>query len=169
MKSKIITLKKILTVETVYFISLFFISFLAPFSGSQAVAGPLVNASLFLAVIFIGVRGALLIALFPSVIALFSGILPIALAPMIPLIILSNVILVLVFNLFSTNFWKGVFLASFTKFVFLFLGGLVVANFVLSGPVALRMVSLMSWTQLVTALGGGVIAYLFLIGKAKKA
>ncbi len=169
MKSKIIALKKILSAEKIYFISLFFISFFAPFSGSQAVAGPLVNAALFLAVIFIGVRGALLIAFFPSIVALFSGILPVALAPMIPLIVLSNIIFVLVFNRFLMNFWEGVFLASFAKFVFLFLAGSVVGNFILGETAALRVASLMSWTQLATALIGGVIAYLFLTENIKKA
>ncbi len=159
MKTKTIALKKILTTEMAYFAIFFSAVLFAPLIGVQAITGPIVNAILFLAVIFIGVRGAVLIALFPSIIALSVGLLPPAIAPMIPFIISGNVILVVVFNHFYKSFWKGVFLASYLKFLFLSLSSLVVVNFLTNEIIAKQMLVMMSCPQLITALAGGVIAH----------
>jgi hypothetical protein len=67
---------------------------------SQWITGPIVNVALILSVFLIGVRGAVLIGLLPSTIGLGSGLLPAVLAPMIPFIIISNIILVLIIDLF---------------------------------------------------------------------
>ncbi len=162
MKTKTIALKKILTAEMAYFAVLFSAVLFAPLIGVQAITGPLVNAALFLAVIFTGVQGAVLIALFPSIVALSVGLLPAVMAPMIPFIMVGNVILILIFNRFRQKFWEGVFLASFFKFLFLFSSSFVVVNLIVGEAVAQRAAAVMSWPQLATALAGGLIAYFVL-------
>lgn len=74
----------------------------APLLGfhSQWVTGPIVNAALILSVFLLDIRGAMLIGLLPSTIALSTGLLPATLASMVPFIIISNVIFVLVIDYF---------------------------------------------------------------------
>ena len=94
---------------------------LAPLIGSQAIVGPIVNATLFISVVLLGVRAGILVGLIPSSIALYIGLLPSVLAPMIPFIIIGNTILVLVFGyLKNRNYWLGVVSSGFLKFIFLF-------------------------------------------------
>ena len=78
----------------------------APLVGlhSQWITGPVVNMALILAVFLIGIRGALLIGILPSTIALGTGLLPAVLAPMIPFIIISNTLLILVIDYFRSHF-----------------------------------------------------------------
>ena len=120
MKIDAITLKKILTKEIVFFSLFSSIIIFSPFFGAQAVTGSLVNAVLFLTTILLGVKSAVILAVFPSIIALAVGFLPITIAPFIPFIITGNVILVIVFDKLQSNYWRGVVLASFLKFGFLF-------------------------------------------------
>jgi riboflavin transporter len=162
MKAKTIVIKKIITNELTFFVVLFFTAFLAPFFGSQAVSGPLVNATLFLATIFLGLKSAIFIAVFPSIIAISVGILPLPLVPFIPFIMIGNIILIFVFNSLLKDYWLGVFTASFLKFMFLFISSQVVANFLFQGPLAKQILTMMSWPQFATAMAGGVIAYVVL-------
>jgi uncharacterized membrane protein len=103
----------------------------------------------------LGPQNAILVGLIPSVVALSTGLLPAVLAPIIPFIMISNTILILTFAyLRRKNFWLGVTAASVLKFVFLFSMSAMVMDS--------KMASMMSWPQLLTALAGGVIAYLAL-------
>lgn len=137
---------------------------LAPLLGhSQAITGPIVNATLFVAVVLFGSQGALLVGLVPSLIALSVGLLPPVLAPMVPFIMLGNTILVLVFSyLRQKNYWLGVFFASILKFTFLFATSSLVVNLLSKKELAQKAAAMMSWPQFLTALAGGVLAYLFL-------
>jgi len=159
MKIKTIALSEIKTKEITLFFGLLFVASIVPLIGSQAVTGPVVNATLFLATVFIGIQGAVGIALFPSIVALSTGMLPAATFPLVPFIMTGNVILVLVFKYFSQNFWKGVIFASFAKFLFLYAASFLVLNNLLEGAVLGQVSVMMSWPQLLTALTGGVIAF----------
>jgi hypothetical protein len=59
---------------------------------NQAIVSPLVNATLLLSLIYLGQNQAYIMAILPSTVALSSGLLPVIMAPMIPFIILSNII-----------------------------------------------------------------------------
>ncbi len=129
----------------------------------QAITGPIVNATLFLAVALLGVQSALFIGLIPSVIALSVGLLPSPLAPMVPFIMLSNAILIITFSqLKEKNFWLGVASGSILKFLFLFATSFLMTRLIANEQIAQKAASLLSWPQLVTALAGGIIAYLIL-------
>ncbi len=139
------------------------IAFIAPFIREQAITGSIVNAVLFVSTAVLGVQAGLLIALIPSVISLSVGLLPPALAPMIPFIILGNSILVSVFNYFKEkNYWMGMFFGSALKFIFLFGTSSLVISLLLKKELAGNVAAMMSWPQLFTALAGGLIAYLVL-------
>jgi len=168
------------------FTALVGVATLAPLLGNQSITGPIVNATLFIAVVTMGWRNAILIGLTPSLIALMAGTLPSVLAPMVPFIAVSNAMLIVVFGLFAKkpariatparhadashagwqsvaggNYWLGIASASFLKFVFLFGTSAILINlFNIQLPKSIAL--MMSYPQLLTALAGGVIAYLFL-------
>ncbi len=125
----------------------------------QWVTGPLVNAVLFLSVIYCGLSGALIVGMVPSTIALSAGLLPVAIAPAIPFIILGNAVMVSIFSLLKKkSFWTGVVGGSVLKAAFLFLTVPIIAGLVAKPVIVQKIVLMFSWPQLVTALAGGVIA-----------
>ncbi len=158
----------IINKEKIYVLSQFIlltgIAVTAPLLGfQQAISGPIINAVLFISVVLLGVRGAILIALVPSLIALSVGLLPPVLAPMIPFIMTSNAILILAFSyLREKNYWLAIISASLMKFLFLWGTSLIVIDLLLKKEIASKVAMTMSWPQLLTALAGGLIAYLFL-------
>jgi hypothetical protein len=160
-KSLVLKKEKIFVLSQ--FIVLVGIATAAPLFHSQPITGPIVNATLFISVILLGTQGAILVGLIPSLIALSVGTLPPVLAPMIPFIMLGNVILILAFNyLRNKNYWLAVVGASFLKFLFLLSTSSIVINLLLKKEIASKVAMMMSWPQLLTALFGGLIAYLFL-------
>ena len=151
-KTLVINKEKIFVLSQ--FIILIGIATAAPLFHSQPITGSIVNATLFIAVVLLGVKSAILIGLVPSLIALSTGLLSPVLAPMIPFIMTGNAVLILVFNyLRNKNYWLAIISASFIKFLLLF-------SF--SREISSAIAVMMSWPQLLTALSGGLIAYLFL-------
>jgi len=139
-----------------------FIAILAPYFLNQFLTGTIINAMLFIAVVMVGIEYAFFLCLIPSLVSIYTGLLPIVLAPMIPFIIMGNIILVLIFNKFyKKNFWLGAVPASLAKFIFIWCLGMILASSILSG-IASKLMLMASWPQLATALMGAVIAYIFL-------
>ena len=133
---------------------------IAPLAGNQFVTGTIVNASLLVSVALFGLGGAISLCFIPSIISLFTGLLPFVMAPMIPFIIMGNVLLVLVFDLLRRrNFFLGVVPGALLKFSFLFLTSNYLIHFFVKEAVASKIAVMMSWPQLVTALLGGAVAY----------
>jgi len=127
---------------------------------AQWVTGPLVNAVLFLSVIYCGLSGALIVGMIPSVIALSAGLLPVAIALAIPFIMIGNAIMVSVFYFAKKKgFLTGVIGGSLLKFVFLLLTVPVIAGLVAKPAIAQKVALMFSWPQLITALAGGVLAW----------
>ena len=96
----------------------------------------------------------------PSTVALANGLLPVALAPMIPFIMLSNVIYLQSFSFLETKTKSvtAVFIAALLKTIFLTL----VVRFLMSGLLALPLLAkvqvMMTLPQLWTAVVGGLLA-----------
>ncbi len=166
--TKTLVIKRETILSITYFIILLAIATFAPFLKSQTITGPIVNATLFISVLILGAENAILVGLVPSLVALSVGFLPAAISPMIPFIMAGNAILVVVFNFFRRkNYWLGVILASVLKFLFLWSSSSIVINLLLKKEIAQKAAAMMSWPQLLTALAGGVIAYLILKGIKK--
>jgi hypothetical protein len=162
-RTEVLTITK---ARALTFIVLLGIASAAPLIGHQQfITGPIVNATLLIATVLLGLRGGILIGLIPSTIALSVGLLPPVLAPMIPFIILGNAILVVTFGyLRDKNYWLALVSGSILKFAFLFGTSGMVINLLLDQKVASNVAMMMSWPQLATALMGGLIAYGFLRG-----
>lgn len=137
---------------------------LLPLFPLQQITGPLVNALLYIAVVMLGVNNALLICFLPSVVAISTGLLPILMLPLIPVIIVGNILLVLMFSrLREKNFWLGVGAASLLKYILIYSLASILASQMIQQPPFAKVVStMMGLPQLVNALLGGIIAWIFL-------
>lgn len=132
----------------------------APFIRQQLVSGIVVNAVLILAVCLYGAREGLILALVPSSVALAVGLLPPVLAPMVPFIIIGNAILVLAVDfLRKLDFWAGALVGAVLKFAFLASTSSVVIGLLVNNRPAAKVAAMMSTPQLVTALGGAIVAF----------
>jgi hypothetical protein len=167
-KSKAISLNKAFT-KTVVTKSIVFAIFLASATimpaliHQQFITGPIVNAILFTSTIILGTESAIMIGLIPSLIALSFGLLSPALAPMVPFIMMSNAVLVMIFSsLQKRNYWMSMVSASIFKFLFLFVTSSIVINLLLKKEITTKVAQMMSWPQLITALMGGIIAFLII-------
>ncbi len=135
----------------------------------QWITGSIVNAILIIALFLVGIRSALVICLLPSLMALSGGLLPAILAPVVPFIMLGNVILVLsidwVYNNFKDTvqgYWLGVIVGAGLKFIFLFVSVDFVSRLLIKQELAVKVAQMMSWPQLATAVVGGMIAWALL-------
>lgn len=152
------------------FLSLASVATILPFFiHVQWLTGPIVNAILILALFLVGIRSALVICLVPSLMALSGGLLPAVLAPVVPFVMISNVILVLSVDYFYNNFrdanksyWLGVLLGALLKFAFLYLSVTWITKLLLKQELAVKVAQMMSWPQFATAVIGGMIAWVML-------
>lgn len=166
--------KPVIGVETIIHnrelsLSIFFSSliFLIPaLVHQQFLTGPIINALLILSLLNLGKDKAFFLSLIPSSVALANGLLPVALAPMVPFIMISNCFYLIIFAkfyqpkaVFGKNFLT-VLLAAFGKSLFLFLVSKLIMEGLLTAPLSSRIASMMSWPQMWTATVGGVLALL---------
>ncbi len=131
---------------------------------NQFFVGPMVNAMLLLAVYFSGVKWAILVGLLTPVLAFFSNVLALPMAPFIPFIALGNLLYVIIFSLIKNRKnldILGVLIASFVKFLFLYFSATQLIELFALGipqPVKEKLAIAMGIPQLITALIGGGIA-----------
>jgi hypothetical protein len=128
----------------------------------QLITGTITNAALIMGAFYSGIRGGILIGLLPSSIALATGLLPPLMAPMIPFIVIANIMLVLtVCILKNNNYWLVVAVAGTVKFSFLFITSVLIFGLIFQHGIPAELV-MMAWPQAVTAFGGGIVAYGFM-------
>lgn len=132
----------------------------------QWITGPIVNALLILILFIVGIRSALFMCLVPSLMALAGGLLPIPLAPIVPFIMIGNVIFILSVDYsYRTakkqfnGYWIGVIAGSALKYLFIWFSANLMIWLILKGQLAAAVVKMVSWPQFATALAGGVIAW----------
>ena len=165
-KENVIT--RFITKENIFpyalkFTALLGISIAAPFFHFQAVTGTIVNATLIIAAVVLGKKEAIAIGIFPSIISIITGLLVPSAIPLVPFIIIGNVILILTFSFFKkNNYWKGIILGSVSKFLFLCVAGFIVSKIFESSVLVKISMTMFSWQQLLTALSGGIVAYVAL-------
>lgn len=124
----------------------------------QLITGSLVNAVLILAVMFSGIYGALLIGSITPWLAFILGILPPALAPLLPVIMLANLTLAVVFYLGQKiHPLAAAVLASAGKYLIFFVSiNYLLRLFAINLPA--KLVAAFGLTQLATALIGSLCA-----------
>lgn len=140
------------------------IFFIPAFVHQQLLTGPIVNALLVLSFLHLGKSKAFFLALIPSTVALSRGLLPLALAPMVPFIMISNCLYLEIFAKMQSkskakNF-LAIFLASAAKAIFLFAISKLLMERIIVGPLSSKIAVMMSWPQFATALLGGSLALL---------
>lgn len=164
------SLVKVDTASVAQFLLLAGIATVVPFFFHvQWATGPMVNAILIIALFILGIRSAFLLCLIPSLMALAGGLLPAVLAPIVPFIMISNVLFVFTIDYFYRNhrdaikgFWIGLAAGASLKYLFLYFNTQLMASLILKQELAGKVAMLMSWAQLATALAGGVIAFAIL-------
>jgi len=135
----------------------------------QWITGPVINAILILILFLVGIRSALVVCLIPSLMALSSGLLPVILAPVVPFIMISNVIFVLGIDWFyqsakneNKGYWLGVLVGAGLKFLFLLASVNFIGRLLIKQELAIKVAQMMSWPQFATAVAGGLIAWVVL-------
>lgn len=131
-------------------------------SFAQPAVGPLVNMTLFIAAIYVGTLSAALIGTLTPLSAFLLGIMP--LFPIVSFIMIANLTLVILFTFVRRVNGKygdvlGVIAGAVGKFLFLSISVRYVASYFLP-QVPPKIVEMMTFPQLYTALVGGLIALL---------
>lgn len=132
---------------------------------NQWITGPLVNAVLIIVLFLSGRRLAMVIAFVPSLMALSGGLLPLIAAPLVPIIILSNLVFIASIDYFYHRFhgaepyWPAVVFGSLLKFAFLSIAAKVMVMFMNSPKLEMIINTMFSWPQLFSALLGGIVAF----------
>lgn len=149
--ARVISIKKILTIETVVFSLAFCVPLL--FNGSQIVTGIIVNTILFISATRLQKNKQIFIAIFPSLGAVFHGVLfgafTIYLIYFLPFIWIGNYLLMYITK--THNMW----IASVIKSLFLFSIAYIFVSLHIVPKIFLTAMGIM---QLGTALIGGIIA-----------
>lgn len=163
-------LEKINTKALARFLSIAGVATFLPFYiHLQWVTGPIVNALLIIALFLVGRKSALVLCIVPSLMALAGGLLPAVLAPVVPFIILGNILFVFIIDrlyLVLKNdlrgYWLALAAAAAVKYFFLALSSNFVIGFLIKKELMVAVARMLSWTQLFTALTGGMLAWIFL-------
>jgi len=139
------------------------------FVHAQWLTGSLINAILILTLFMVGIRGAFFVCLIPSIMALSGGLLPAVLAPVVPFIMMSNVLYVLsidwIFKVGKESewgYWLGITIASAIKFLFLFLSVGLISDLLQKSELSTKIAQILTWPQLYTAFIGGMVAFVVL-------
>jgi hypothetical protein len=171
-KISTLSLPLINSTETLVFTGLSFLSFIVPFSlgHPQWLVGTIINASLFLAAIFLPKKFFAPLIILPSLGVLGRGIIfgPFTsfLIYFLPFIWFGNLILILFFKklynkltnkLYYLKFFLSVFCAAAVKYLFLMAIANLYFKFHLVPAVFLQAMGI---NQLLTALSGGIIAWI---------
>jgi len=161
------TLARVDTRAIAKFLGLTVVATLLPFFiHLQWITGPVINAILILILFLVGIRSALVVCLIPSLMALAGGLLPAILAPVIPFIMISNVIFVLsiewIYNQSrneAKGYWLGVLVGAGLKFLFLLASVNLIGRLLIKQELTIKVAQIMSWPQFATAVAGGLIAW----------
>jgi hypothetical protein len=136
----------------------------------QLITGTLVNAVLFTMAEYVGIEYAVTLGIFTPLCAMISGVLPLPLLAMAPVIALSNAVLVVSYGLLKRFSVFGLVVPAILKFSFLY----AVTFVLLKNPPQLSVagqaqmlalpqsfISMLRWPQLVTALAGGLLFFIY--------
>jgi riboflavin transporter len=132
----------------------------------QWITGPIVNAMLIIVLFIVGIRSAMVLCLVPSLMALSGGLLPAVLAPVVPFIMIGNVIFVLMIDRIflsvkneSKGYWAAIVSASLVKFLFLYFSVNLITKLLIKQELGIKVAQMMSWSQFASALAGGFLAW----------
>lgn len=130
--------------------------------GSTLVIGSLVNTSLAVSSVVVGLWGGIIISIAAPIIAFMQQ--HIAFVWMIPIVAAGNAVLVILYGgFYKKNKWVAIGLSSLVKAVVLyFLVKAAIGVVMVPEPAAKTMSLMFSWPQFITAAAGGILASLIL-------
>ncbi|MBN1996524.1 hypothetical protein JW935_03155 [candidate division KSB1 bacterium] len=142
---------------------------------SQAVTGPVVNLALYLSVLLITPLAGMILGFITPIVAVLSGQLVPLLYPMLPFIMVANLLLVVSFYitrkllkfldkespLRSVSNWTALIVSALVKYFWLSLSVNLILPVFLGKQLPHKVTVMMALPQLVTALVGGVFALFF--------
>jgi hypothetical protein len=133
-----------------------------PGLGSTLVIGSLVNTSLAVSSVVVGLWGGIIISIAAPIIAFMQQ--HIAFVWMIPIVAAGNAVLVILYGgFYKKNKWVAIGLSSLVKAVVLyFLVKTAIGIVMVPEPAAKTMSLMFSWPQFITAAAGGILASLIL-------
>ena len=133
-----------------------------PGLGSTLVIGSLVNTSLAVSSVVVGLWGGIIISIAAPIIAFMQQ--HIAFVWMIPIVAAGNAVLVILYGgFYKKNKWVAIGLSSVVKAVVLyFLVKAAIGIVMVPEPAAKTMSLMFSWPQFITAAAGGILASLIL-------
>lgn len=141
----------------------------------QPLTGPIINMMLILTTLVISPLAGCLLGLITPLVAALRGQLPPLLIPMVPFIVLSNASLIVAFYtlrrllskwlndknvLLSIPAWIGLIFGASVKFMMLYYVVRFFLPFYLGKDIPSAVIAAMSLPQFITALVGGVFAFL---------
>ncbi len=140
----------------------------------QPVTGPLINLMLILTTLVLNAPAGMALGIITPLAAVLRGQLPPVLAPMVPFIMISNILLVLIFATLrrlmsgsarpsrrpirSASTWFALVSGSLIKTGWLYVSASLVLPVLLGDTLPSRMIGMMALPQLITALIGGALA-----------
>ena len=144
-------------------ISIFIVLTVPMLSHQQLIAGTIINACLLITVVLLGQIEGTLIGLLPSLVALSSGLLPLALAPAVPYIMVGNALYIYLFSkIYKHHLLTALLVAAGIKFAFLAFSSEVILQRLLQPAQLSKVITMLSWPQLITSISGGVLAIVVL-------
>lgn len=150
------------------FISIFIVLIVPILSHQQLITGTVVNACLLITVVLLGQIESTLIGFLPSLVALSSGLLPLALAPAISYIMVGNALYIYFFSkIYKHHLLTALLVAAGVKFTFLVFSSEVILHRLLQPAQLSRVITMLSWPQLITSISGGILAIIVLRLKQK--
>lgn len=138
----------------------------------QPATGPFVNFMLILTTYLLNVYAGMLLGFITPVLALVRGQLPVILSLYVPFIMAGNAIFVFIFHIISRNKsgsgsewswrkWLGLFLAATVKFMWFYITAHLFLPLLLTHAVPEKILAILTFPQLITAIIGGTLALLF--------
>jgi hypothetical protein len=140
----------------------------------QPVTGPLINLMLILTTLVLNALAGTALGIITPLVAVLRGQLPPVLAPMVPFIMISNILLVLIFAAIrrlmsgssgpsrrpirSASAWFGLISGSLVKTAWLYVSATLALPLLLGNTLPPRVIGMMALPQLITALIGGALA-----------
>ncbi|NGX28930.1 MAG: hypothetical protein K940chlam1_01119 [Candidatus Anoxychlamydiales bacterium] len=133
------------------------------FLKNKFVISTIINFILLLSVASIGMSRSIIVCIVPSIVAISVGMLPSMLLPFIPLIMLSNILLVVIFNAFQKySHFFALFLAALIKCSFLYSLGWGAKNLFPNSSYLKPIVVIVNTHQIIGAFSAAAIVFVII-------
>ena len=137
------------------------------------ITGTLVNLMLIFTTLVLNPLAGIFLGVLTPMIALIRGQLPAVLYPLVPAIIIGNIIYVTIFSFYRKRYfadtllfhsfwlWLSIIAGSFLKFLWLYFSVTKIFPLLFSKTISDKIIAVLTFPQLLTAISGGILAVIF--------